>query len=97
MQKLRVAVVGGSLGGLSVANVLQQLNIEVEVFEYFPSRFHSRGGALGNVHIDLIQRIRGMSPNKMPPSISGHGHFYGDLWAYLYQGLPALIPLWSTP
>jgi len=89
MNRLRVAVVGASLGGLSVANVLHRLDIEVAVFEYFPSSFHNRGGALGNVHIDLIQRIRGLSPNKMPPSISGHGHFYGDLWAYLYQGLPA--------
>ena len=33
----------------------------------------------------MLQRIRGGS---ILTSAHGHGYFYGDLWAYLYDGLP---------
>jgi 2-polyprenyl-6-methoxyphenol hydroxylase-like FAD-dependent oxidoreductase len=84
----RIAVVGASLGGLSVANVLRQLGARVEVFEAYPQGFHRRGGALGAVDVALLNRIRGSAAGPARP-IRGHGHFYGDLWAYLYEGLPS--------
>jgi len=86
LEHLRVAVVGASLGGLSVANVVHKLGAKVAVFELFPEGFHNRGGALGAVDIGLVQQIRG---GASPRVIRGHGHFYGDLWQHLYEGLPA--------
>ena len=85
---LRVAIVGASLGGLSVANVLHRLGAQVEVFEYFPHGFHDRGGALGAVDTDLLHQIRGNTGPRSRPLIRRHGHFYGDLWQYLVEGLP---------
>lgn len=85
---LRVAIVGASLGGLSVANVLHRLGAQVEVFEYFPHGFHDRGGALGAVDADLLHQIRGNTGPRSRPPIRSHGHFYGDLWQYLMDGLP---------
>ncbi|CAE8583196.1 unnamed protein product [Polarella glacialis] len=84
---LRVAVVGASLGGLSVANVLQHLGAHVEVFECFPKGFHTRGGALGAVDTELVREIRGDAGSSGHRQIKGHGHFYGDLWQYFYEGL----------
>ena len=40
--KLRVAIVGASLGGLSAANVLHRLGAHVQVYESFPSGFHRK-------------------------------------------------------
>ncbi|CAK0894053.1 unnamed protein product [Prorocentrum cordatum] len=84
---LDVAVVGASLGGLSAANVLHRLGARVVVFECFCHGFHNRGGALGAVDVDLVRKIRGDVTGHRRP-IKGHGHFYGDLWQYLYEGLP---------
>lgn len=86
---IRIAVVGASLGGLSVANVFRQLGFNVQVYELFAKGFERRGGALGSVDLDLIRQIRGSDPKAADRVIKGHGHFYGDLWAYLYQGLSA--------
>merc|ERR1712070_690545 len=83
---MRVAVVGASLGGLSVANVLHSLGAQVQVYEAFGSEFHTRGGALGAVDVELLRQIRG--DTERPRHIRGHGHFYGDLWEYLFEGLP---------
>jgi 2-polyprenyl-6-methoxyphenol hydroxylase-like FAD-dependent oxidoreductase len=85
---LRVAIVGASLGGLSAANVLHRLGAQVEVFEYFPHGFHDRGGALGAVDTDLLHQICGNTRPRSRPPIRRHGHFYGDLWQYLMDGLP---------
>lgn len=85
---LDIAVVGASLGGLSVANVLQRLGARVEVYECFGHGFHNRGGALGAVDVELVREIRGdVSRSGHSGPIKGHGHFYGDLWQYLYEGL----------
>jgi len=86
---IRIAVVGASLGGLSAANVLSQLGFDVEVYEQFARGFEKRGGALGSVDLNLLQQIRGNDPDGADRAIKGHGHFYGDLWDYLYQGLPS--------
>jgi 2-polyprenyl-6-methoxyphenol hydroxylase-like FAD-dependent oxidoreductase len=85
---IKIAVVGASLGGLSAANVLRQLGFDVQVYELFAKGFEKRGGALGSVDLGLLRRIRGGNPNGADRAIKGHGHFYGHLWDYLYQGLP---------
>ena len=56
------------------------------VFEAFSSGFQNRGGALGSVDLKLLQTI---SPTgTVQKHIRNHVHFYGDLWEYLYEGLP---------
>lgn len=84
----RVAIVGASLGGLSAANVLHQLGAGVEVFESFPHGFHDRGGALGAVDTELLNRILGNDATTDRDLVRGHGHFYGDLWQRLAERLP---------
>lgn len=85
-QNLKVAVIGSSIGGLSAANVLNRLGFKVTVFEAFFEGFQNRGGALGSVDIQLLQTI--LSTGTIQKRIRNHGHFYGDLWQYLYKGLP---------
>jgi 2-polyprenyl-6-methoxyphenol hydroxylase-like FAD-dependent oxidoreductase len=84
----KVAIVGASLGGLSAANVLHRLGFAVTVFELFRDSFEDRGGALGSVDVSLLHGIRGRE-GPPPRDITGHGHFYGSLWKYLYDGLPS--------
>jgi 2-polyprenyl-6-methoxyphenol hydroxylase-like FAD-dependent oxidoreductase len=86
VQNLKVAVIGCSIGGLSAANVLNRLGFEVTVFEAFPEGFQNRGGALGAVDLQLLQTI--LPTGTIQKRIRHHGHFYGDLWQYLYEGLP---------
>lgn len=86
-RNIQIAVVGASIGGLSAANVLRQLGFDVQVYELFPKGFETRGGALGSVDLNLLRQIRGGDHAGADRSIKGHGHFYGDLWDYLYQGL----------
>lgn len=85
-QTIKVAVIGASIGGLSAANVLNRLGFEVTVFEAFSSGFQNRGGALGSVDLQLLQTI--LPTGTVQKHIRNHGHFYGDLWQYLYGGLP---------
>merc|ERR1711998_88729 len=98
-----VAIVGGSLGGLAAANVLHRLGASVTVFEKSLSTMEDRGACLGFVDIQLWERIRGermtwpdgTDVTRTPPpdgrqSFSNQGSFYyGDMWQYLYSGLPA--------
>ena len=86
VQNLKVAVIGCSIGGLSAANVFNRLGFEVTVFEAFSEGFQNRGGALGSVDIQLLQTI--LPTGTVQKRIRNHGHFYGDLWQYLYEGLP---------
>jgi 2-polyprenyl-6-methoxyphenol hydroxylase-like FAD-dependent oxidoreductase len=86
IQNIKVAIVGSSIGGLSAANVLSRLGFEVTVFEGFSEGFQNRGGALGSVNIQLLQTI--LPTGTIQKRIRNHGHFYGDLWKYLYEGLP---------
>jgi 2-polyprenyl-6-methoxyphenol hydroxylase-like FAD-dependent oxidoreductase len=85
---IKIAIVGASIGGLSAANVLRRLGFDVQVYELFAKGFQKRGGALGSVDINLLRRIVGSDKGAADRAIRGHGHFYGDLWEYLYQGLP---------
>jgi 2-polyprenyl-6-methoxyphenol hydroxylase-like FAD-dependent oxidoreductase len=85
-QNINIAIVGSSIGGLSAANVLNRLGFEVTVFEAFSEGFQNRGGALGAVDLQLLQTI--LPTGTIQKRIRNHGHFYGDLWRYLYEGLP---------
>jgi 2-polyprenyl-6-methoxyphenol hydroxylase-like FAD-dependent oxidoreductase len=86
VQNLKAAIIGSSIGGLSAANVLNRLGFEVTIYEAFPEGFHNRGGALGSVDMQLLQTI--LPTGTIQKNIGNHGHFYGDLWRYLYEGLP---------
>jgi 2-polyprenyl-6-methoxyphenol hydroxylase-like FAD-dependent oxidoreductase len=90
IQNLKVAVIDCSIGGLSATNVLNRLGFEVTVFEGFSEGFQNRGGALGSVNIQLLQTI--LPTGTIQKRIRNHGHFYGDLWKYLYDS-PLLVPL----
>lgn len=87
---MRIAVVGGSLTGLGVANVLNRLGITVSVFEKFPSSFEQRGSSLGFVDVPLWELVRGATMIRFGRRASRDqgAFFYGDLWKYLYDGLP---------
>lgn len=99
---LKVAIVGGSLGGLATANVFHRLGASVTVFEKQSSSLEKRGACLGFVDVKLWERIRGArmtwpdgsDVTRIPPpdgrqSFQRQGSFYyGDMWQYLYSGLP---------
>jgi len=68
--------------------VLHRRGAIVSVYDCFDSGFHRRGGALGAVDVDLVKDIRGDNRGAGHTGISGHGHFYGDLWKFLADGLP---------
>ena len=52
---MRLAIVGGSLTGLAVGNVLRRLGIEFVIYRYekFDSSFEKRGSSLGYVDVPL--------------------------------------------
>ena len=85
-----VAIIGGSLTGLAAANALNRLGLSVSVFEKFPATFEKRGSSLGYVDVPLWESIRGapmMRFGKRANRSQG-AYYYGDLWQYLYDGLP---------
>jgi len=87
----KIAVVGGSLGGLAAANALLRLGADVTVFEKQPTTFEKRGAVLGFVDVDLLQRIRGGAKflrNGRHASLDEGAFFYGDVWQFLFEGLP---------
>jgi len=84
---MSVAIIGASIGGLSAANALHQVGVTVHVYEAVKHPFHDRGAAIGIDH-NLLQQLRGSSTST-PPQITGSRDFYGDIWQYLYEGLPS--------
>ena len=87
---MNVAVVGGSLTGLAAANVFHRLGVSVTVFERFARPLHDRGSSLGFVDVQLWEYIRGQRMTRM--GVQAHrsqgAYYYGDLWKFLYEGLP---------
>jgi 2-polyprenyl-6-methoxyphenol hydroxylase-like FAD-dependent oxidoreductase len=85
-----VAVVGGSLGGLAAANTFVKLGWHVDVFERSKSTFEAKGHGLGFVDVALWQELRGvrMMRHGRQASRDQGAFYYGDLWRYLYDGLP---------
>ena len=48
---MKIAIVGGSLGGLATANVMNRLGATVTVFEKGEGTFEKRGACLGFVDV----------------------------------------------
>lgn len=102
LQNAKVAIIGGSLGGLAAGNVLTRLGARVTIFERQANTMENRGACLGFVDVDLWEVIRdkrmawpdGRSVTRVPPpdgrqTFENQGSFYyGDMWSYLYSGLP---------
>lgn len=105
LSQLRVGVVGASIAGLSVANVLTRAGAQVTVFERGSESFGERGGGLG-ASLDLCRAIAGT--DARPPAHLVHARrrlwvkgeereepanicvtAYGALWRWLRQWLDA--------
>jgi 2-polyprenyl-6-methoxyphenol hydroxylase-like FAD-dependent oxidoreductase len=86
---LRVAVIGGSLGGLSVANALEHRGAAVTVFERGAAGFERRGGGLGVTPGLAAEVTSGAEP---PHMIHDQRHLWvrGEEWDE-----PAHIPVTS--
>jgi len=101
MLALRIAIVGGSLGGLAMANALARAGAEVVVFERGQAGFETRGGGLGldprsaqallgtlPPHLVLRERSlwRGSDELREPTALPVTA--YGAMWRWLRDGLP---------
>lgn len=87
---MKVAVVGGSLGGLGAAVAFHRLGAKVKVFEKSATSFERRGASLGYVDVDLWESLKGsqMTRRGRQASRQQGAFYYGDLWNFLYTGLP---------
>lgn len=87
---MKVAVIGASLGGLAVANSFHSLGAKVHVFEKFEHEFSARGSSLGFVDVSLWEELCGarMMRRGRQASRAQGAFYYGDLWRFLYSGLP---------
>lgn len=87
---MKIAIVGGSLTGLAVANVLHRLGISVRVYEKFHTSFEKRGSSLGFVDVSLWEQLCGRPMMRFGQRACREqgAYFYGDLWQYLFEGLP---------
>ena len=88
---MKVAIVGGSIGGLSAATVLHRLGCEVKVFEKSATPFKGRGGSIGYCNVPLWEEIAGrrMLRRGVQASRAQGAYVYGDLWNYWNDCLPA--------
>jgi 2-polyprenyl-6-methoxyphenol hydroxylase-like FAD-dependent oxidoreductase len=86
----RVAVVGASLGGLAAAQALNQAGWTVHVFERASGSLHDKGGGLGFVHVPAWESLcqKPMMRRQRRASRAQGSFYYGDLWSFLYDGLP---------
>jgi len=104
IQSLQIGVVGASLAGLSVANVLKRAGGRVTVFEQGPESFGARGGGLG-VSVELVRAVTGRTDEAPPHVIHSRRRLwmnqreweeparirvtaYGALWRWLRESLP---------
>lgn len=87
---LKVAIIGGSIGGLAAANTYHRLGATVSVFEKSSTGFTGRGGSIGFCQVPLWEAVRGepMMRRGERASRQQGGWVYGDLWTYLFEGLP---------
>lgn len=99
----RVVVVGGSLAGLAVANVLARAGADVQVLERGQAGFERRGGGLGLDTASAAALLEG----RLPPHLvlterrvaTPTGDVleptrlpvtaYGAMWSWLHEGLRA--------
>jgi 2-polyprenyl-6-methoxyphenol hydroxylase-like FAD-dependent oxidoreductase len=87
---LRVAVVGGSIGGLSAATALHRLGAFVTVFEAQEAGFEGRGSSMGFCDVAMWESLAGrrMVRRGQQASRAQGAWFYGDLWRFWRQCLP---------
>ena len=85
-----IAIVGGSLAGLAAANGLHRLGHAVTVYEKFVAPLDTRGSSLGYVDNTLWEYVRGAPMLRLGrrASRAQGAYYYGDLWRYLFDGLP---------
>jgi len=88
---MRVAIVGGSLGGLACANLLTRLGASVSVFEKAKGTFEKRGACLGFVDVTMLESVVGAKfmRNGARASLDQGAFYYGDVWQFLYAALPS--------
>jgi 2-polyprenyl-6-methoxyphenol hydroxylase-like FAD-dependent oxidoreductase len=67
LSQLQIGVVGASLAGLSVANVLERAGAAVTLFERGGASFAGRGGGLG-LSLELARAVTG-DPEGCPPHL----------------------------
>lgn len=96
----RVGIVGGSLGGLAMANALARVGAEVVVFERGASGFETRGGGLGldpssatrllgdlPPHLVLTERRVWAGGREVREPTSLPVTAYGAMWRWMRAGL----------
>lgn len=95
---MRAAVVGGSLGGLSAALLLQDLGIEVDVYERSPSELVQRGAGIGFLPESaryLVERA-GVDLDRISVATS-HIRYLDRRGACVYEGRHAYrFSSWTT-
>ena len=86
---MRVAVIGGSLGGLASAVAFSRLGAETKVFERSVEGFAGRGSSLGFCDVAMWERLTGKRMMRRGEQATRRqGAFmYGDLWQYLASSL----------
>jgi 2-polyprenyl-6-methoxyphenol hydroxylase-like FAD-dependent oxidoreductase len=68
LTQLRVGIVGASLAGLSIANVLERAGARVTLFERGDASFGERGGGLG-LALELARGVTGDATGAPPYTI----------------------------
>jgi 2-polyprenyl-6-methoxyphenol hydroxylase-like FAD-dependent oxidoreductase len=86
----RVAIIGGSLGGLAAAHALHQTGWLVDVYERATGPLQNKGSGLGFVHVPAWEALihKTMMRRNRRASRDLGAFYYGDLWKFLYDGLP---------
>ena len=86
----RVAVIGGSIGGLAAATAFHRLGATVRLFEKSPEELSKRGGSIGYCNVPLWESVRGgrMIRRGVRASRSQGAFWYGDLWRFWAEALP---------
>jgi 2-polyprenyl-6-methoxyphenol hydroxylase-like FAD-dependent oxidoreductase len=102
LQELRIGIVGGSLCGLAMANMLARAGGAVTVIEHRLDGFEARGGGLGvdlelsahireqaeaPPHLALTRRRVWFAGNEHEEPLKTHVTSYGALWRWLRAGL----------
>ena len=87
---VHVAIIGGSLTGLAAGTVLHRLGHSFHIYEKFTEPFSERGSSLGYVNVELWESLTGRQMKRYHAQAhrSQGAYFYGDLWQYLFAGLP---------
>jgi len=94
----RALIIGGSLGGLSTAVLLQRHGWQVDVFERSPGELHSRGGGIVlQPEMKELLRRAGIKP-VFPLGVASRERLYLDGRGEVVERvlLPQTLTSWST-